>query len=247
MTGRQAPGQAVVFAGPSVDRATRRILPAQYRPPVVRGDIDELLRRPVRPRMIGVIDGKFLQSMAISPKEILRALDVGVAVYGSSSMGALRAVECEPWGMIGVGRVFAAYRTGTVDADDEVAMVYDDDDRPLSEPLINLRLALADGIAAGEVEPDHARAFLDAGRRLYFPHRSVRAILRMLREDLADTDVARLADYLTCRGADAKREDARELLFRMRADLSGGLPRRAVVTHDRTGGGPDPAHLVGDQ
>lgn len=238
MTGVPADGPVVVFVGPSVDPVrARTILAAEYRPPVVRGDIDALLRRPVPPRVVGVVDGKFLQSLAISPKEILRAVDAGVRLYGSSSMGALRAAECHPWGMVGVGRVFEAFRTGVVDADDEVAMVYDDQDRPLSEPLIGLRLALADGVEAGLVDPGHARVFLDAARRVYFPHRTVRSVLRAVGATLAAADRARLAEFLTGRDRDVKRADAYALLRRIRDDWYPALPSAGTVAHDRTDGG----------
>ncbi|MEV6947708.1 TfuA-like protein [Streptomyces sp. NPDC051172] len=131
----------VVFLGPSLDRATAvRTLDAEYLPPVARGDIDALLARPQPPCLIGIVDGRFLGSLAVSPKEVLRAVDAGIAVYGSSSMGALRAAECGPFGVTGIGRIHDAYACGAVDADDEVALVYDPDTlHATSEPLINLR------------------------------------------------------------------------------------------------------------
>ena len=58
--------------------------------------------------------------MSISPKEVLRAIDAGITLYSSSSMGALRAVECAPYGMTGVG------------------MIYEETGRPVSEPLVNM-------------------------------------------------------------------------------------------------------------
>jgi TfuA protein len=252
VNGQPTYGPIVVFAGPSIELAAAQdILDARYLPPVVRGDIDVLLRRPVLPRAIAVIDGKFLQSLAISPKEILRAVDAGVAVYGSSSMGALRAAECHPWGMIGVGRVFEAFRDGVVDADDEVAMVYDDEDRPLSEPLINMRLALTAGVSAGLVDPEHARVFLDAARAVYFPHRSVRSVLRALGDALTESERARLAAFLTSRDHDVKRADAYALLRRIRDDALLALPQSGAVPHDRTDGDGTcpvghqrPAHLL---
>ncbi len=36
----------------------------------------------------------------------------GVKVYGSSSMGALRASELDEFGMVGVGRIYECYRSG---------------------------------------------------------------------------------------------------------------------------------------
>src|SRR5262249_36107575 len=98
----------VVFLGPSLPASEAlAILDADYRPPVRRGDIDALLAE--LPAAIGIIDGEFFQSLAISPKEVLRAIERGVPTFGASSIGALRAVELEPHGMIGVGEVFERY------------------------------------------------------------------------------------------------------------------------------------------
>ncbi|MEV4443790.1 TfuA-like protein, partial [Streptomyces sp. NPDC049577] len=152
----------VVFLGPSLDHASAaRELDAEFLPPVARGDIDALLARPGRPPAVGIVDGRFLGSLCVSPKEVLRAVDQGVPVYGSSSMGALRAVECAPYGMTGVGRVFDAYASGEVDEDDEVALVYDPRTlRAASEPLINLRFAVRAGVEAGVLDAEVAARFL---------------------------------------------------------------------------------------
>ena len=39
-------------------------------------------------------------------------------------MGALRAAELHPFGMVGIGQVYEWYRDGTIDADDEVAVAH---------------------------------------------------------------------------------------------------------------------------
>ncbi|MFI9237380.1 TfuA-like protein [Streptomyces sp. NPDC053079] len=215
----------VVFLGPSLDRAAAaRELDAEYLPPVARGDIEALLSRPVGPPAIGIVDGRFLGAPAISPKEVLRAVDSGVPVYGSSSMGALRAVECAPYGVTGVGRVFEAYASGAVDADDEVALVYDP--RTLhasSEPLINLRFAVRAGVDAGRVDATVAERFLEIAKSLYFTSRTVPAVLRLLGAELGGggAAVAELARFLAEEAPDTKREDALALLGRMRQDLGG--------------------------
>src|SRR5262245_35548505 len=93
----------VVFLGPSMPLAdARRILDADYRPPVRRGDLEALPGG----TLVGIVDGVFDQSLAVSPREIRDALERGVRILGSSSMGAMRAVELGAFGMIGVGRVF---------------------------------------------------------------------------------------------------------------------------------------------
>ena len=68
------------------------------------------------------LDGYYYTVPSVTHKELLYALDAGVRVIGASSLGALRAVELAPFGRDGAGKVFEAYRSGTLDGDDEVAL-----------------------------------------------------------------------------------------------------------------------------
>jgi TfuA protein len=211
---------AVVFCGPSINHADAKAVfaDAEFLPPVGKGDIDKLLERPVPPAAIGVVDGRFLHTLSISPKEILRAIDADVTVYGSSSMGALRAAECVLHGMIGVGKIFEEYHSGRTDQDDEVAITFSEDDlRPLSEPLINTRFAIAAAVRAEVVSAELADRFLRVDKEIYFPERSVAAVLHRLREDVPAQQLEPLAQFLREQAPDTKREDAIELLTRMRA------------------------------
>jgi len=213
--------RAVIFAGPSLaaaDAAGR--IDVERLPPIKRGDLDALLARPERPAAIGIIDGVFLQVPSISPKEVLRAVDAGVTVFGSSSMGALRAAECVRYGVIGVGRIFEEYRSGRIDADDEVAMVYDPVDfSAMSEPMINMRFAIEAALAAGAATPAIADRFLAIAKRLYFPQRTTKAVLQALSAEVAEPELARLRQFLATSAPDTKREDALLLLAAMQAHL----------------------------
>ncbi|XYH97101.1 TfuA-like protein [Sorangium sp. So ce1128] len=214
---------AVVFLGPSLDRAEAASrLDVEYLPPIKRGDIDALLARARRPVAIGIVDGAFLQGPSISPKEVLRAIDEGITVFGSSSMGALRAAECAPYGMIGVGRVFEAYHSERIDADDEVAMTYDPTThRAVSEPLINIRFAIEAAVAAGATTASIGDRFLAIAKRLYFPDRRVKTVLRLISEEIDPSACERLQRFLENDAPDVKREDAIQLLEAMRAELAG--------------------------
>ncbi|OXM55624.1 TfuA-like protein [Amycolatopsis alba] len=211
----------VVFRGPSITtEAAAEILDAEYLPPVGKGDIDRLLDRPEPPTVIGIVDGRFLHSLSISPKEILRAMDADVVVYGSSSMGALRGAECAPHGMIGIGRIFEEYFSGRTDEDDEVAITYSEDTlKPLSEPLANMRFAVAAALRAGAVSAGLADRFLKAAKEIYFPERSVNATLHALRGTVPQAELDELAAFLRNEAPDTKRDDAVALLRRIRADL----------------------------
>jgi hypothetical protein len=222
--------RAAVFCGTSLSHAAAaRVLDAEYLPPVGKGDVDRLLARPRPPEMIGIVDGRFFQSLSISPKEILRALDAGVAVYGSSSMGALRGVECAPYGMVGIGAIFEAFRSGETDEDDEVAITYSTETlEPLSEPLINLRFAIAAAVRAGATTPELGERFLRVAKEMYFPRRSAAAVLHALRRDVPATELDALAAYLRTSALGVRRADALLLLERMGRDLAAGQPPAGV-------------------
>ena len=66
----------------------------------------------------------------------MKALDNGITVVGGSSMGALRASELDDLGMVGIGYVYKAYRTGAITSDDDVALSVDPVNKvPISEAL----------------------------------------------------------------------------------------------------------------
>src|SRR6185503_3993378 len=95
---------------------------------------------------IALIDGYFERMAAVWHKEILLALERGIAVWGAASMGALRAAELAPFGMVGVGTIYRAFARGDLVADDEVAVAHlpaEQGYRSISDALVNLR----DGIA----------------------------------------------------------------------------------------------------
>ncbi len=225
--------QAAVFVGPSLDpEVARRTFPCEVLPPIKRADIDSLLARADPPRMLGIIDGQFLDTLAISPKEVIRAIDQDVLVFGSSSMGALRAVECEAFGMVGVGTIFELYRSGLVDADDEVAIKFDLETlKPLSEPLVNVRVAMQQG----KVSAKTAQTLLAVGKRLYFPERTYPRMLAELKRQVSAAEHAALAEFLVGDAPDAKREDALALLHQMAkasrtSTCGGGAAEGASVT-----------------
>lgn len=94
-----------VFLGPTLSlNEAKSCLDAFYCGPVQQGDIVRALDR--RAEAIGIIDGFFEVVPSVWHKEILLALSRGVYVCGAGSMGALRAAELAPYGMVGIGTVF---------------------------------------------------------------------------------------------------------------------------------------------
>ena len=198
----------VIYLGPTLSReSAESILTAEYLPPICRGDLARL-REEVR--FVGIVDGEFYQSLAVSPKELLPLLRRGVKVFGASSMGALRAAETYNLGTIGIGKVFAMFRDGVLDGDDEVALVYEPETyRKLSEPLVNLRCALAMAAEAKIIDEQEKDRLVLQMKSYYFPERSLTALQLLC---------PALAGYFRVAGLpDVKRDDALELLIAIRS------------------------------
>jgi len=209
----------VIFVGPSLGvKEACAILDADYRPPAGQRDVISAARE--RPPMIGLIDGVFLTSLPPSPMEVLEALRLGVPILGASSLGALRAVELEPFGMVGIGRIFEMFRRGELVADDEVALLFAPEDfRPLSEPLVNIRHALAAAAAAGIISARARAHLLWLARKMYFAERSWPLLLRKAGGHVPDSSLARLRDFVATHDFDLKKQDAIDLLQRVRRTL----------------------------
>ena len=174
--------------------------------------------------MIGLIDGVFEYQASLWHKEILYALSCGVIVAGAASMGALRAAECHAFGMVGVGAVFEALRSGAIEDDEAVAQLHAPAELgylPLTEPMVNVRATLSTLVAAGRLSVSEHASLLAAAERLFFKERSWKRIVAEAGIS-ASRSMAVLADLRTGR-VDLKRQDAVELLRRMcGGELSSG-------------------------
>jgi ribosomal protein S12 methylthiotransferase accessory factor len=189
---------AIVFLGPSIPIAlAKAILPnADYRPPVRRGDLENIAAG----RVVGIIDGVFAQDLAVSSRN--------VDVYGASSMGALRAAEVR--GAIGIGSVYQMYKTGTIDRDDEVALLFDPETyEAVTVPLVNVRYAASRLVRSGTLDHQVADAIFAAAKALHYTERTYPNIIRHTK--LAGTTNADSISQLF-KSFDLKRDDAQLLL-----------------------------------
>ena len=170
-----------VFSGPSLPpQVLAEIAPiAIWHPPARRGDL--LRAGLVAGDALLLIDGYYGSVPATSHFELIELLALGVAVYGCSSMGALRAAELHMLGMIGMGMVFEHYRLGLIEGDDEVAVMHDPLSYELmSVPLVNVRLALHRRVLEQDVSARQVRfALADLGKMPFMQrsHSEVRRVL----------------------------------------------------------------------
>ncbi|HYG87995.1 MAG TPA: TfuA-like protein [Azospirillum sp.] len=208
-----------VFLGPTMAREdAAEILDAVFLPPVAQGDVIRIAEH--KPTAIAIVDGYFECVPAVWHKEILFAIRRGITVFGASSMGALRAAELHPFGMIGVGSIFEAYRDGRLEDDDEVAVVHGPAElgyTMLSEAMVNIRRTLADAEAEGVLSPATTRALEGIAKELPYRERGYGRMLRLACEMGMDArELARFKGWLPTGRVDQKREDAKLLLHTVR-------------------------------
>ena len=212
--------KAIVFVGPTLAKGdAAAILDAVYLPPVAQGDVYRAATRAGPPWAIGIIDGYFERTPAVWHKEILWAMARGIHVFGSASMGALRAAELVDFGMEGVGEVFEAYRDGKCEDDDEVAVVHgppEDGYPPLSEAMVNIRATLGAAEAAGILSAG-LRVTLEAmAKETFYAERSYPLLLRRAAQEGASArELGELEAWLPCGRINQKRLDALAMLRTM--------------------------------
>ncbi|WP_159557139.1 TfuA-like protein [Curtobacterium sp. 8I-2] len=197
-----------IYTGPTLSpRETARAAPsARVHPPVRHGD---LFSSEIRSGdTVLLIDGLYHHNPALRHKEILDALARGVHVAGASSIGAMRAAELDDFGMTGHGAIYQDYRSGTIDGDDEVAVAHRDegDRRTGTVALINLRYTLAPAVTRGLLSQSAADLAIVRARRIYYPLRTLSALLH----DLTDAGLDDVVFFLSgCDGlVDQKKADA---------------------------------------
>ncbi|MEM2140327.1 MAG: TfuA-like protein [Nitrososphaera sp.] len=184
----------IIFLGPSLSHEKARTLfpDADYRPPAKKGDLLRLAASP-DVGMVGLVDGVFLQDYPPTPIEVYQlARREGVLLAGAASLGALRAVELEKFGMVGIGRVFELYKKGKVDADDEVAVTFADGDFHLqSEAMIDIRYNLYLAKKKGVISEATKKVMVRVAKGIYFPHRNYQDIIdetKRLHPELGDVE-----------------------------------------------------------
>ena len=168
-----------IFSGPTLEKnKINKILPeAKLLPPIKSSDLINILRNSNEkdyPRRILIVDGFFHGKLSVRHKEILYALNQGIEVYGSSSIGALRAAECSKYGMIGVGRIFDFFSSKFATSDDEVAVTYTSNEpyEELSLPLINLRFAINDIFKKKIIDKNQKEKLLRLIKKIHFSDRT---------------------------------------------------------------------------
>jgi hypothetical protein len=230
--------KAIVFVGPTISpQEVSEVMDAVCLPPAAQGDV---YRASLQwPSAIGIIDGYFERVPAVWHKEILWAMSQGIHVFGSASMGALRAAELAAFGMTGVGAIFEAYRDGVLEDDDEVAVAHalaEDGYRTGSDAMVNIRSTLARAQADGILDAAVASLLQQIAKDLFYPERSYARILELAAaEDAPLVQLEAFRHWLPQGAVNQKREDALLMLRSMRDFLeSNPEPKRVSWTLEET-------------
>ncbi len=208
----------IVFSGPSIQKTDiLEILPnAIILPPAKQGDI--YLATKENPQIIALIDGLFEQIPAVWHKEILYALSLGIHVYGSSSMGALRAAELDSLGMVGIGSIYSRYASGELEDDDEVALIHAPaslDFQAISRAMVDLRYDIKTATQANLLEPDEAIWLLKQLKSLWYPDRTLQQLFALAKQRLSESRYTDLLEFLGPSPDSLKRKEAIQLLYKL--------------------------------
>jgi len=197
----------IIFLGPSLVPRPPDTSHLQYRPPAGRGDLERAADSGAR--VIGLIDGVFGQTLAVTPAEVRAVAQRGIRLLGGASIGALRACEC-PTAMQGIGEIWQRFTCGELTDDDEVAVTFLPGTYQLvAHPLVQVREAAR---LAAERYPnarEELGQLITEVRQLPFVERTLERI-REAAAPVLDTGLPwpQLHEWLTAPEFDLKRRDA---------------------------------------
>jgi hypothetical protein len=202
----------VVFTGISATREEAEVFGlTDIRPPVKRGDLDQLEHG----RVVAIVDGELDPATMLLEAEVTRAMRRGVELRGAASVGALIAFDFRDYGMTGIGWVYKAYCAGRIAGADEIAVVYDPlSHRPLTVPLVNIRVYLDALVDNGLIKRTEADAAMVILKSLNPEDRTSEGVASGLRKVFDDQRIEGLG-LAGGRGFDIKKHDAFQLFAKL--------------------------------
>lgn len=207
----------IVYLGPTLKREEAiRILDADYRDPAKKGDFLMLSRDSDEKKYVGFVDGVFLHDYPPSPIEVYHlATRKNIELIGASSLGALRAVELEKFGMKGIGKIFQLYKNGIINADDEVAVTFVRENNILqSEAMIDIRFNLFLAYKKGIITNQTKKRFAKIAKNIYFPFRNYEDIIKLSQQQFPSiyNELESFRSYILKNRDSLKARDAIKLL-----------------------------------
>jgi len=244
--------KCVIFTGPTIGKEEALpLLEAVYLPPARQGDVISAIFRHM-PDIIGIIDGASYPELEVWHREILYALENGVAVFGSSATGALRAAELDIHGMQGVGGIYERIRgRETVDAEEMMCLHEDRSPfRRLSEPMVNIRATFDEMRRKNLIDDRLLNLLLDSAKSIHYTKRTWQAIFDKARSEGALTavkagellrqsisryvDLAKSDAVLLLKAVKKAMETGRKASYGKIVDLSDNIVFHVAKYRDRT-------------
>lgn len=207
----------IVYLGPTLSREKAiKILDADYRDPAKKGDFLMLSQDSDEKKYVGFIDGVFLHDYPPSPIEVYHlATRKNIELIGASSLGALRAVELEKFGMKGIGKIFQLYKNGIINADDEVAVTFVRENNILqSEAMIDIRFNLFLAYKKGIITNQTKKRIAKIAKNIYFPFRNYEDIIKLTQQQFPSiyNELESFRSYILKNRDSLKARDAIKLL-----------------------------------
>jgi hypothetical protein len=205
----------IVFLGPTLKHSVAaQLCDYELRAPAGMGDITLALAN--RPEAIILIDGVFEDQPSVWHKEILLALSKDIPIIGASSMGALRAAELSAFGMTGFGTIYNSFADGTLNDDDEVAVVHGPPElnwQTLSDAMVDIRDFIATAVRCGILEAGEAENVVAHAKAQHFKFRTLEGSLELvLQNSRSKSEKAKICAWFLNRGLGLKERDCRALL-----------------------------------
>ena len=177
-----------LFIGPSMTEGTELGEEINIFGPIKSGDIYKLMTHGYN--KIGIVDGVFHGVPSIWHREIRYAIEHGIDIYGSSSMGALRAAEMDTLGVTGVGQVYEWYSSGHVTGDDEVALCHlpEYPYEATTIPLVDIRNILANKMNISIESKTHSEV-IELCRTIVYWHRTTKRLRNTFNEEKRLIDI----------------------------------------------------------
>lgn len=185
-------------------------------PPVAGGDLYKM-RDLASPYLVAIIDGYFENRISVWHKEILYLLSKNVPVFGSSSMGALRASEMARFGMIGIGKIYTNFADRVYEDDDEVTVSHGPAEAgfpQISEAMANIRFTVEAAIRDNILTEMIAEKFISVAKSTFYKKRNYGYIIRECVEynNMRESDFSRFVLWLEKYRVDQKKFDAFHLI-----------------------------------
>src|SRR5262249_11790460 len=143
-----------------------------------------------------------------------------------------RAAELADYGMVGVGQIFEAFRSGQLEDDDEVAVAHAQAEHeylPASDAMVNIRATLAAAEARSVVSSATRGTLETIAKSLFYGDRAYKHIARQaLERGAPPREIEALLEWLPGGRLDIKRDDAVEMLRIMRPLAQGERAAKAV-------------------